>query len=267
MLLFSTKSICNYGEKFMKKIILLLLALGVLPLFANPVTPRKRYRAEFEARTIHKAYPLDWYCANLKFNYPGISFRFANSKGREIRTCYRSPFYVVTSDKFAPGSIEFYAPDKAAKLVLRKAGVVVRNLKVIEVPIGKDLAVTPNDRVQGPVRNAEITVNPDGSAIFDTSTNGVVESLPVPVKPGQRYRLTIRGGNGTRGGKKSSLIIRYYFYKSSSDRKSISSNKEGIRLGGKRDTLTYEMQAPANAKWFTIWCMWAKFYSFSLEEI
>ena len=61
-----------------KSLCLLLLALSALCLDANPVTPRKRYRLDFEARTIHKALPRDWFCQGVKLDkveYPGISFR------------------------------------------------------------------------------------------------------------------------------------------------------------------------------------------------
>ena len=251
----------------MKKIILLFCALSAIALFANPITPRKRYRAEFEIRAINPAKPLDWYCQGLKFDYPGISFRFANAKGKELRLVGKSPFYMAFSNKFERGCFEFYAPDNAAKLVLRKAGVIVRNLKVTEVPVGKDLAL-PNDyHVTGPARNAMISINPDKTVVFDTSVNGVIECLPIPVEAGKRYRLTIRGAHGTRNGKSSSLLCRYYFYKGSSDRKTLSSNKEALRTGNPKKPLVYEILAPAGAKWFTIWCMWGKLLEYKLEKL
>ena len=252
----------------MKKFLsLLLVALSAICLNANPVTPRKRYRADFEIRAIHPAKPLDWYCQNIKFDYPGISFRFANAKGKDIRIVGKSPFYMAFSNKFEPGSFEFYAPDGAVKLVLRKAGVVVRNLKVTEIPVGENLALPSNPCISGPIRNAVISINPDKTVVFDTSVSGVVQCLPIPVQPGQRYRLTIVGESGTRNGKKSSLLCRYYFYKTSSDGKALSSNKEGLRTGNPKKPLSYEILAPAGAKWFTIWCMWGKFRSYKLEKI
>ena len=251
----------------MKKLLLCLFALSILPLFANPITPQKRYRADFEIKAIHPAKPFDWFCQNIKFEYPGISFRFANAKGKTIRTNSKTPFYMAFSNDFVPGSFEFYAPDGSAKLLLFKSGVVVRNLKVTEIPVGDDLALPVNPCITGPVRNAVITVNPDKTTVFDVSANGVVESLPIAVEGGQRYRLTIRGIAGTRLGKKSSLLCRYYFYKSTSDRKALSSNKESLRTGSLKKPLVYEILAPKEAKWFTIWCMWGKFVSYKLEKI
>ena len=250
-----------------KSLCLLLLALSALLLNANQLTPRKRYRADFEIRTIGQAYPLDWFCQNLKFDYPGVSFRFANAKGKEIKVTGKSPFFVAFSEKFVPGSFEFYAPDGAVKLVLRKSRVIVRNLKITEVPIGKDLALPTDYRITGPARSAVISINPDKTVIFDTSVNGVIECLPIPVEPGQRYKLTVYGATGSRMGKSSSLLIRYYFYKSSLDSKSISSNKERLSAGKRNKPLVYEITTPKNAGWFTIWCMWAKFISYKLEKI
>ena len=108
----------------MKQLLLLFCALSVLSLLAQPVTPRKRYRADFEARTIHAAYPLDWFCQGVKFTkpqpgYPGIAFRFYTAKGKEVRPAVKPLFYIVFSEKFVPGSFEFYAPDGAVKLKLR----------------------------------------------------------------------------------------------------------------------------------------------------
>ena len=252
---------------FMKKFLLLLCLAAVFPLLAYPLVPGKRYRADFEMKTIHPAYPEDWYCQNLKFNYPGVSFRFANSKGKELRRLnFKSPYYMSFFNNFNKESFEFYAPDNAAKLVLRKSGVIIRNFKLTEVTPGENIALPLNHRVAGQLRNAEITLTANGKAIFDTSINGVVESMPVRVEGGQRYRLTITGGKGTRNGKGSSLLIRYYFYKASTG-KSISSNKEAIRTSNPNKPMKYEFRAPKDAKWFTIWCMWAKLYDFKLEKI
>ena len=86
---------------FMKKFLLLLCLAAVFPLLAYPLVPGKRYRADFEMKTIHPAYPEDWYCQNLKFNYPGVSFRFANSKGKELRRLnFKSPYYMSFFNNF-----------------------------------------------------------------------------------------------------------------------------------------------------------------------
>ena len=251
----------------MKKSLMLLCLLAALPLLAYPLVPGKRYRADFEMKTIHPAYPEDWYCQGLVFPYPGVSFRFANKKGKELRhLIFRAPYYMSFFNQFNKESFEFYAPDNAEKLVLRKNGVIIRNFKLTEVTPGTNFALPINHRVTGQLRNAEISVTADGKAILDTSINGVVETMPVPVEGGQRYRLTISGGRGTRGGKGSSLLIRYYFYKGSTG-KSFSSNKEAIRTANPNKPMKYEFRAPEGAKWFTIWCMWAKMYDFKLEKI
>ncbi len=254
----------------MKKFLLLLMVvLSAVCLDANPVTPRKRYRADFEARTIHKAYPQDWFCQGVKLDkaeYPGISFRFVNAKNREVRPAVKRPYYLVFSDKFTPGSFEFYAPDDAAKLMLLKSGVVVRNLKVTEVPIGKDLALPTDYHVTGPARNAVISVNPDNTVVFDVGANGVVETLSVPVDGGKRYRLTVYGGRSFRGGKRSSLLVRYYFRKTA-EGKPVSSNKEALRIANPAKPLVYDILAPKGAKWFSLWCMWGNFHSYKLEAL
>lgn len=253
----------------MKKLLLLLCALSVFSLFAQEIAPRKRYRADFEARTIHKALPLDWFCQGVKLDkmeYPGISFRFFNAKKKEVRPADKRPYYLVFSDKFTPGSFEFYAPDGAVKLALLKSGVVVRNLKITEVPVGKDVALPVDYRVTGPARNAVISINPDKTVVFDVSANGVVETLSVPVKGGKRYRLTVYGGRGYRLGKRSSLLVRYYFRKTA-DGKSVSSNKEALRISNPEKPLVYEILAPKDARWFSLWCMWGKFLSYKLEEL
>ena len=252
-----------------KSLCLLLLALSALCLDANPVTPRKRYRLDFEARTIHKAFPRDWFCQGVKLDkieYPGISFRFFNAKKREVRPADKRPYYLVFSDKFTPGSFEFYAPDGAVKLTLLKSGVVVRNLKLTEVPIGKDLALPTDYHVTGPVRNAVISINPDNTVVFDVGAKGVVETLSVPVTGGKRYRLTVRGGRSFRGGKRSSLLVRYYF-RNTADGKAVSSNKEALRIANPAKPLVYEILAPKDAKWFSLWCMWGNFLSYKLEAL
>lgn len=252
----------------MKKVLLFLCMLSVFTLFAYPITPGKRYRADFEMKAIHPAYPEDWYFQNLKFKYPGVSFRFANARGKSIRRmCFKFPYYISFSNTFSKESFEFYAPDKAAKLVLLKSGVVIRNFKLTEVPVGDNLSLPLNPRVQGQIRNCEITRTPEGNIVFDSSVNGVVESMPIPVEAGARYRMTIRGGRGTRNGKKSALLTRYYFYKSATDRRPFASNKESIRTSNPDKPMVYEFQAPAGAKWFTVWCMWSKLYEFKLEKI
>ena len=255
----------------MRQLLLLFCALSVLSLFAQPLTPRKRYRADFEVRTIHAAYPQDWFCQGVKFtkpqpDYPGISFRFKTAGGKEVKPAAKRPYYVVFSEKFVPGSFEFYAPDNAAKLVLMKSGVVVRNLKVTEVPTGKDLALPVDYHVTGPSRNAVISVNPDNTVVYDVAANGVVETLSVPVKGGKRYRLTVRGERGFRQGKASSLLVRYYFRKTA-DGKAISNNKESLRVGNPAKPLVYEILAPKDAKWFSLWVMWGKFLGYKLEEL
>lgn len=252
----------------MKHIWILLCALSVTQLCAYPLTPRKRYRAEFEMKAIKPAYPEDWYCQNLKFKYPGVSFRFANAKGKELRKMiFKAPYYMSFSNDFTREQFEFYAPDKAAKLVLRKSGVVIRNFKLVEVPVGENVALPVNYRVGGQLRNAEITVKPDGSAIIDTSVNGVVESMPIAIEGGRNYRLTVRGNRGTRGGKNSALLTRYYFYKASNGNRPFSSNKQAIRTANPNKPIIYEFKAPEGAKWFTIWCMWGKFCGYTLEKL
>ena len=253
----------------MKKFFILCSLLCLAGLSANPVIPGRRYRADFEARTIHKAYPRDWFCQGVKLDkaeYPGISFRFVNAKKREVRPADKRPYYLVFSDKFTPGSFEFYAPDGAAKLMLLKSGVIVRNLKLTEIPIGKDIALPTNYHVTGPARNAVISVNPDNTVVFDVGANGVVETLSVPVKAGKRYRLTVYGGRSFRGGKRSSLLVRYYFRKTA-DGKPVSSNKEALRIANPAKPLVYEILAPKDAKWFSLWCMWGNFHSYKLEAL
>ena len=255
--------------KKMKKFFILCSLLCLAGLSANPVTAGKRYRADFEARTIQKAYPLDWFCQGVKLEkaeYPGISFRFFNAKKKEVRPADKRPYYLVFSDKFAPYSFEFYAPDGAVRVALLKSGVVVRNLKVTEVPVGKNLALPTDYHVTGPARNAVISINPDKTVVFDVGANGVVETLSVPVKAGKRYRLTVVGDHGFRQGKKSSLLVRYYFRKTAGG-KAISSNKEALRTGNPAKPLVYEILAPKDAKWFSLWCMWGKFHSYKLEAL
>lgn len=271
----------------MKQLLLLLCVLSVFSLFAQPVTPRKRYRADFEIRTIGPAYPQDWFCQGVKlekpeaaetaagakkkkkekaFAYPGFSIRFADAKKKEVKVSEKRPYYLAFSEKFVPGSFEFYAPDGAAEMVLHKSGVIVRNLKLTEIPVKKDLALPLDYHITGPSRNAVISVNPDGTVIFDVSANGVVETLSVPVKGGKRYRLTVRGARGFRQGKESSLLIRYYFRQTAGG-KSISSNKEGLRTGNPAKPFVYEILAPKNARWFSLWVMWGKFLDYKLEEL
>ena len=253
----------------MKKFFILCSLLCLAELSANPVIPGRRYRADFEARTIQKAYPLDWFCQGVKLEkaeYPGISFRFATAKKKEVKPAAKRPYYLIFSDQFAPYSFEFYAPDNAAKLQLLKSGVIVRNLKLTEIPIGKDLALPTDYHVTGPARNAVISINPDKTVVFDVSANGVIETLSVPVQPGKRYRLTVYGGRGFRGGKRSSLLVRYYF-RNTADGKPVSSNKEALRIANPEKPLVYEILAPKNAKWFSLWCMWGKFHSYKLEAL
>ena len=253
----------------MKKFFILCSLLCLAGLSANPVIPGRRYRADFEARTIHPAYPLDWFCQGVKLDkaeYPGISFRFVNAKKKEVKPAAKRPFYQVFSDKFTPESFEFYAPDGAVKLKLLKSGVIVRNLKVTEIPVGKNLALPVDYHVVGPVRNAVISINPDQTVLFDVAANGVVETLSLPVKGGKRYRLTVVGSAGFRGGKASSLLVRYYFRKTAAG-KSVSSNKESLRTKNPAKPLVYEILAPQDAKWFSLWCMWGKFHSYKLEEL
>lgn len=255
----------------MKKFFVLFCALCAGILLATPLVPGKRYRADFEVRTIKAAYPLDWYCQGVKFtkpqpDYPGISFRFLTAKGKEVRPSDKRPYYIAFSEKFVPGSFEFYAPDGAVKLKLLKSGVIVRNLKVTEIPIGKNLALPVDYHVVGPKRNAVISINPDKTVVYDVSANGVVETLSVPVKGGKRYRITVYGDRGYRGGKASSLLVRYYFRPAATG-KAISGNKQSLRIGNPKKPLVYEALAPKGAKWFNLWCMWGKFLGYKLEEL
>ena len=269
LLQYSMKTLICNGETNMKKLLLFLCALSVFSLFAQPVTPRKRYRADFEVRTIKAAYPLDWFCQGVKFEkekYPGISFRFYNAKKKEVKYGPKSPYYVAFSEKFVPGSFEFYAPDGAAEIGLLKSGVIVRNLKLTEIPVGNNLALPVDYHITGPVRNAMISINPDGTVVFDVSASGVVETLSVPVKGGKRYRLTIRGARGYHQGKLSSLLVRYYFRKTAGG-EAVSKNKESLRVGNPAKPLSYEILAPKDAKWFSIWCMWGKLLDYKLEEL
>ena len=114
------------------------------------------------------------------------------------------------------------------------------------------------------------TANQEGMIIPVVITvyqgNGVVETLSVPVKGGKRYRLTVRGERGFRQGESSSLLVRYYFRKTAGG-KSISGNKESLRVGNPAKPLVYEILAPKDAKWFSLWVMWGKFLGYKLEEL
>ena len=247
--------------------LLLILLLGCASAFpldaAEKVVPYQRYRAEFEIRAAEKVYPLDWFCIGVNVKYPNAELVFQNAKGKAVHQ-FRVMRFHAFSDSFAPGAIEFYVPEGAAKVVLRKNGVELRNFRVVPVPAGENLALPADYRISGQFTKNEITPGKDGSGIFDCTTGGI-SFYPVPVEPGAKYRLTV---NGAKGDKSSGLVIRTSFYRNGNSEKSqVAGNKEPMRIGGKKKSFTTTFRVPENARWFRLFCMWGIVYDYRLEKI
>jgi len=244
-----------------------MLLLGCASAFslgaAEKIVPCRRYRAEFEIRVAGKYYPLDWFCIGVNVTYPNAELVFQNAKGKTVHQ-FRAMRFHAFSDSFTQGTIEFYVPEGAAKVVLRKNGVELRNLRIVPVPAGKNLALPVDYRISGQFVKNEIAPGKDGSGIFDCTTGNIC-FYPVPVEPGAKYRLTV---NGAKGDKSSGLVIRTYFFRNGNSEKSlVAGNKEPMRIGGKKTSFTTTFRVPENARWFRLFCMWGIVYDYRLEKI
>ena len=244
-----------------------MLLLGCASAFslgaAEKIVPCRRYRAEFEIRVAGKYYPLDWFCIGVNVTYPNAELVFHNEKGKTVHQ-FRAMRFHAFSDSFTQGTIEFYVPEGAAKVVLRKNGVELRNLRIVPVPAGKNLALPTDYRISGQFTKNEITPGKDGSGVFDCTTGGI-SFYPVPVEPGAKYRLTVNGG---KGDKSTGLVIRTYFFRNGNSVKSlVYGSKEPMRIGGKKTSFTTTFRVPENARWFRLFCMWGIVYDYRLEKI
>ena len=229
----------------------------------NSVEPRLRYKAEFELRASGAYYPLDWFCLHVPVKYPCAELVFLNADGKPMRT-QRAIRYYVFSDQFEPGAIEFYAPEGAGKVRMKAADTEIRNFRLTQIEPGSDLALPLDYRIGGQFTKAEITPEKDGSAIFDVSL-GNVNFYPVPVEPGAVYRLTVRG---SKGAKPSGLVIRFSFSSNGSTKEGkVSSDREPMRIGGKKTSFTTTFIAPKDARWFHLFVMWGIVYGWQLEKI
>ena len=250
--------------KIVRNSVFLLAAVLTVSLgAAEKVVPYQRYRAEFEIRAAEKYYPLDWFCIGVNVKYPNAELVFQNAQGKAVHQ-FRAMRFHAFSDSFAPGAIEFYVPEGAEKVVLRKNGVELRNLRVVPVPGGGNLALPADYRISGQFTKNEITPGKDGSGIFDCTTGGI-SFYPVPVEPGAKYRLTV---NGAKGDKSSGLVIRTYFFRNGNSEKSqVAGPKEPMRIGGKKTSFSTTFRVPENARWFRLFCMWGIVYDYRLEKI
>ena len=251
----------------MKQWLSVCLAVTALALSAaenDSVEPRRRYRAEFEIRASGVCYPLDWFCIHVPVKYPHTELVFLDADGKPMRA-QRAIRYYAFSDRFEPGVVEFYAPERADKVRMKTADSEVRNFRLTRVEPGNDLALPLDYRIGGQFTRAEITPGKDGSGIFDVSS-GNVHFYPVPVEPGAIYRLTVHGGKGDK--KQTGLVIRFSFSSNGSTKEGkVSSDREPMRIGGKKTSFTTTFKVPEEARWFHLFAMWGIVYDYQLEKI
>ena len=256
----------------MKKLLFaFLLFAGVVLCAAHPVVPRQRYRIEFEAAPTGKVYPVEWMEQGAdilkitQFKFPRVVLFFYNGK-KLVRMMTRSDIWVLLKPGFTKGWFDVYAPDGATSVALVGRSAKIRNIKVSKVPAGKVVSVPMHfQRIGAFTRNTTFAVldHNKGTAVYDTTNSGMYGDL-IPVKPGERYLLTVKGLNGWR----SDNVIRYHFYSSSRPgTRTCGGNKEALRVSTRRPVFKYEIMVPKNARWMHFFCMRGQVSEYTFEKL
>ena len=233
----------------MRSLMLILTLFSTFAVFsAGNLTPRKRYRAEFEIRATKNVYPEDFRCQGVKLDYPGLLLQFVDGKGRKLTRMARGNFFNVHSREFVPGAIEFYTGEgvKHVKPIAKNAEF--RNFRIVPVPPQENLAIPLDYRVSGQIRDYFITPGDPGKAIFDVWQGKIYGDL-IPITGGKRYHLTVIGYAVQR-----SVIIGLEFYTHDRGGKSASvrSSRAQIRISGRQQKLDYTFLVPAKARWLRV---------------
>ena len=250
----------------MKKIVLLLLLFCSTWVFgAFNIVPRQRYRIDFEVAATKEVYPEEWRHLGVDAPYPKVELLFYSGKKR-IRPMMGQDVWYVDSKGYTRGYFEFYAPDGAKICKLQNRGTRVRNAKITKVALTSQRAIPLHVRRSGGFRRVHITdTGNNGNGLYDISFGGFSGDL-IPVKAGERYRMTVYGGSGFKG---TGLVIRIGFFGSS------NSQKSGIKAGGGRMRIgrrakgqfTTEIIAPKGANWMRMSCMWGQLHSYTFEKL
>ncbi len=249
-----------------KKILIAVCLCGmILPVFAKyKVAPRKRYRFEFEARATGKIFPEEFRCQGVKLDYPGVRMEFTDNKNRKMVRLARGCFFHVHSREFVPGAIEFYAGEgiRYVKLVTKDAEV--RNVKLVPVEAGSNIAIPLDHRVSGQIRDYFITPGEGGEAVFDVC-KGKIYGDPIPVEGGRRYRLTVYGYTGVSRALRAGL--EFYTHDRGGRNSTVRGSRTQIQIKGKNQQVIYNFKTPANTRWLRVTMMWGFVRSYKVEEI
>ncbi len=245
-------------------VLFLLLCAVAVGAEVLPVTARARYVLKFELRGTGKIYPEEWYLRGDPMDYPGVKIRFLDAKKKPVPTLPFSNFHAVFSEKFTPGKIEFYAPDKAHFVEVSGQNAEFRSLKLEKVPAAKEVSIALDHRVSGTFRRTLFTPAENNMTIFDTSASYIYTS-PVPVQPGEKYRLSVSGKRSDR----SEVVIRVWFFRDSEDnRKSaVGRNANPLRVGGRNKNFEYTFITPPETRWIRVSFMWGMIWNYRIERV
>lgn len=250
----------------MKIISAIILCFCFILSWAKPVkvTPRKRYRAEFEARATGQVFPEEFRHQGVKLKYAGVELCFTDRKGRKFVRMARGSFFNLHSRKFVPCSIEFYAGEgvKLVKLVPNNAQI--RNFRLVPVTGVSNLAIPLNHNITGQIRDFYVTPGDGDNSVFDVC-DGKVYGDPIPISGGKRYRLTVNGYAGTARGLR--MGVEFYTHDRGGRKASVRSSRTQIRITGKKKQVVYNFVAPEKARWMRITMMWGYVRNYKVEEI
>ncbi len=229
-----------------------------------PVTPKERYTLSFELRGTGRVFPEEWYCRGDELDYPGVAIRFLDEQHREVTVLPFSNFHVAFSTEFVPGKISFYAPDNAASVEVSGKNAEFRNLQLAKVPSSLQVSIDLDHRVSGTFRRTLFTPAENNMTIFDTSASYIYCS-PIPVKPGEKYRLTVSG----RRSERSETVIRVWFFRDSlNNRRSvIGRNRSPLRVGGAKENFEYIFTVPPETGWMRVSFMWGMIWNYRMEKM
>ena len=257
--------ITSMGLLTKKIVFVLMLSMMLLPLYgAYDVTPRKRYRIEFEAKATGNIFPETFRCQGVKLDYPGVSLQFTDKHNRKYVRMARGHFFNLHSSNFVPGAIEFYAGEgiKLVKLVPQHA--VVRKVKLLPVTDENNLAVPLDYRVSGQVRDFYLTPGKNGDAIYDVCS-GKIYGDPLPVEGGQRYRLTVNGYAGVSRALR--IGVEFYNHDRGGRASTVKSSRTQIQINGKQTQCVYIFRTPEKARWMRATMRWGFVKSYKIEKI
>lgn len=229
-----------------------------------PVTPRERYILKFELRGTGQVFPEEWYCRGDELDYPGVAIRFLDKDGQAVPVLPFSNFHVAFSTEFIPGEISFYAPDNAASVEVSGKNAEFRNLQLEKVPSSLQVSIDLDHRVSGTFRRTVFTPAEDNMTVFDTSASYIYCS-PIPVRPGEKYRLTVSG----RRSERSETVIRVWFFRDSlNNRQSlIGRNHSPLRVGGAKENFEYIFTVPQGTGWVRVTFMWGIIWNYRMEKV